>query len=94
MKIDPQLKEELKKYIIEREYKLKRKVTITSAYALTEKEMDILKTNLPVLKEAVVDNLIDRDLVAGVVIRFGTKMIDLSLKGELQSLLKLIYDIT
>jgi F-type H+-transporting ATPase subunit delta len=94
MKIDFQLKQELKQYVLDRMDKEKRKVTIISAYPLTDKELIILKQNIDVLDNTKIENKIDENLIAGVVIKFGTKLIDLSLKGELQNLKQLIYDTT
>lgn len=89
MKIDPQLKSELKKYLLEK-MQQERVVHIVSPYPLSENEMSKLKNNFAMLKDARIENEVDKSLVAGVVIKFGSQMIDLSIKGELQELSNLV----
>jgi F-type H+-transporting ATPase subunit delta len=89
MKIDPQLKSELKKYLLEK-MQQERVVHIVSPYLLSENEMSKLKNNFAMLKDARIENEVDKSLVAGVVIKFGSQMIDLSIKGELQELSNLV----
>lgn len=91
MKIDPQLKQDLKKYLEEKIHESKKTVFVSSPYALGEKEMSLLKKHFPFLENAKLENVIDKTLLAGVVLKFGTKMIDLSLRTELQNLKQTIY---
>ncbi|MEN9328683.1 MAG: synthase delta subunit [Candidatus Parcubacteria bacterium] len=94
MVIDPQLKEDLKKYIEERLQDSKKTVFVFSPYKLTEKDLSMLHTHFPFLDASRVINMIDKSLIAGIVVKFGTKMIDLSLRTELQNLKQTIYAIT
>lgn len=93
MKIDPNLKEDLKQYIQNKIAHQKSIVTVVSSYTLSNEEINSLKNNIPVLKDAEIHQEIDTDIMAGVIIKFGSKMIDLSLKSELQKLQQKIYEI-
>lgn len=91
MKIDAQLKEELKKYVLERQNKSQNKVIILSSYKLGNDDLELLKKNMNFLVKSEIINVVDQSLLAGVVIKFGTKIIDLSLRAELQNLEHIIY---
>lgn len=94
MKIDPNLKEDLKQYIQNRMSHQKNIVTLVSPYTLSTEEINSLTANLPLLHDAEIKQEKDTDIMAGVVIKFGSKMIDLSLKSELQKLQQKLYEIT
>lgn len=91
MKVDPELKEELKKYIQQRISEKKQSVTVVAPYKMSDDELNLLRKKLPFLQDAHMNNEVDESLLAGAIIKFGSKMIDLSLKGQLQSLQKRIY---
>ncbi len=94
MKIDTNLKEDLKQYIQNRMSHQKSIVTLVSPYTLSAEEISSLTANLPLLQDAEIKQEKDTDIMAGVVIKFGSKMIDLSLKSELQKLQQKLYEIT
>ena len=93
MKIDTNLKEDLKNYIQNRMAHDKSIVTVISPYTLSDSEVQTLKNSMPMLKEAVILQEKDAEIIGGVIIKFGSKMIDLSLKSELQKLQQKIYEI-
>lgn len=86
MKLNPQIKQELKEYVSKRLRDNTPPVEVVSPYKLSDRELNSLKENISILKQAQITNLIDPTIMAGVVIKFGSKMIDLSIKGELQSI--------
>lgn len=94
MKINPRLKEELKAYLKNRLRHDPRQVVIVSSYKLNGKELDNIKNEIAVLKNAQVVNEVDPSLMAGIILRFDSKMIDLSLGGELFQLQKRIHEST
>lgn len=94
MKIDQNLKEDLKQYVQNRLAHQKNMVTLVAPYTLSNEEIQTLIKNVPTLKDAEITQEIDNDIMAGVVIKFGSKMIDLSLKSELQKLQQKLYEIT
>ncbi len=83
MHIDPGLKEELKQYLLQKMHDSKKKVTIISAYPLQKNEMDELVRMFDYLQHAHIDNHVDASILAGFIIKFGTKRIDLSLRRRL-----------
>jgi F0F1-type ATP synthase delta subunit len=94
MKIDPQLKKELQTYITDRIRHSKEKVYIYAPYELGKTEIQDIKKHIPYLHDNDMEVVVDKTVMAGVIIKFGTKMIDLSLKTELQNLKQAIYEIT
>jgi len=80
------MKDELKKHFLEKIKEKNDEVTIVSAYSLSKSEIDDLKSTLPEIKSAKVNNEVDETLIAGYIIRKGSKMIDLSLQQQLRKL--------
>ncbi|PIY69329.1 hypothetical protein COY90_01240 [Candidatus Roizmanbacteria bacterium CG_4_10_14_0_8_um_filter_39_9] len=92
MKINPQLKEELKKRMQVFVRTEKEKVTVYSVYPLAAGEVSSLLAANDELKGREYSNVIDTSLIGGVIIRFGSKIIDLSLKHLLQTFQKTIHE--
>lgn len=84
MHIDPNLKEDLKSYLLEKIHQSKLIVTIVSAYPLEQHEMNQVAQKFEGMHNATIKNEIDKSILAGYIIKFGTKMIDLSLKRRLE----------
>ena len=84
MHIDQAIKEELKKYLAEKIDQNKRRVTIISAAPITDQDMTEIKNKFQYLSTSRIDTIVNRDILAGFIIKFGTKMIDLSLKKKLE----------
>ncbi len=92
MKIKPHLKEELKKYFVEKVKKEEQKIKVFSAGKLNDDDKAQIKERLKAFDWQDVDYFIDESLLAGVVVKKGSKMIDLSLKGALSNLKKIVYE--
>lgn len=92
MKIDPTIKQELKKFLEQKIKEEKKQVTILSSNQLSDKELNTLKNNFPIIKDSNPKIIIDNSLIAGVIIKVGTKIIDLSLKNQLKNLQNISYD--
>ncbi|MBI5127761.1 F0F1 ATP synthase subunit delta [Candidatus Roizmanbacteria bacterium] len=92
MKIKPHLKEELKKYLSERVKKEEQKIKVFSAGKLNDDDKTLIKKKLKAFDWQDVDYFVDPSLLAGVVVKKGSKMIDLSLKGTLSNLKKIVYE--
>lgn len=93
MKIDPALKEDLKLYLEQKIADKGHKVILVSAYKLLPDEIQSIRNKFPVLKNAELTEVVDPHILGGFIIRFGSKMIDLSIKSELQKLQQRIYEI-
>ncbi len=93
MAINVKIKEELEDYLQNKAGKKRNRALIKTAYRLSEQEIESIKRAIPALKDFELDNEVDDSLLAGFVIKFGTKVIDLSLSGKLKSFKKLMYEI-
>ena len=93
MQIDSELKQELKQFILDRQKKNLQKVVIRVPYFFSMTEMETLYGLFSFLREGNVQQVVDNSILAGVVIEFGSKRIDLSLISELHKLQQLVYDI-
>jgi len=92
MKIKPHLKEELKKFLINKVRTEEQKLKVYSAYKLTEDEISVLKKKFRELDWSDVDYFVDPSLLAGILIKKGSKIINVSLQRTLSNLKKLVYE--
>jgi F0F1-type ATP synthase delta subunit len=91
MKIDSALKQQLRSAFtaIRKQGKI---VEVISAYDLSESEKKALEKKFPMLEGAFVTFTVDTSILAGVIIKYGSKMIDLSLQTELTNLRNHVYE--
>jgi F-type H+-transporting ATPase subunit delta len=64
-------------------------VEVTTAVELSEKELDSLKERLGRIlegREVILQTRVNADLLGGAVFRFGGRMVDGSVRGQLQIL--------
>ena len=94
MKINSQVKEELKKYLQTKLDDDKKNVEIVSPYPFGSEDIEMVKKEFPDIAHMEMHVTVDPSILAGIIIKIGTKMIDLSLRGELQSLKHTLYEIT
>lgn len=93
MKIDKKIKEDLRKYLDELLTRQKENVTVFSAYPLEEKELALLYNSVPRLRKSNINFVIDNKILAGIVIKVGSKVIDLTINERLNNLRQQIYEI-
>jgi len=93
MKINPKLKDELKKILIDKLQKEQDLVVVYCADSLESDEKQVLEKKFPDLNWTNAVYKIDRSVIAGVVIKVGSKTIDLSLSGSLLKLSNTLYEI-
>lgn len=91
MKIDPNVKQELKK-AYQAILTGGGTVEVITAYNLSDADKKQLANQFEMLKDAHVVYSVEPEILAGVIIKFGSKMIDLSLRNELTSLEHIIYE--
>lgn len=89
----PQIASLYKYSAIEEENKIP--VKVTSATVLTEEEEKILKEFVEnhVNKEPVFEKEIDESLIAGVVLEFAGKKLDVSVKGRLEKISREVFSL-
>lgn len=94
MKINPAVREELKRFFNEKITKLKEKAMVICANDLTHEDKTLLLSHIPkiVKKDIKIDFNIDHSLLAGIVVKVGSKIMDLSLKGQLSYIRKKLYE--
>lgn len=92
MKIKPEIKEEIRKFIREKLLQKQREVTIIAPYRLSAEELQEIVTQFPDLKDKKVNTSVDSSLIAGVVIKQGTKVLDLSLAQRVRNLQHLVNE--
>ncbi len=87
MKIDAAIRTNLRKKIIkELNSPQNRTVIVRSAYKMSEGEISQLKQALPDMQTAHLTNEVDPEIIAGVILVDGSKIIDYSVKGRLDEL--------
>ena len=93
MKINPKLKNDLKSFLMEKIQKEQNRVTVYSADSLSIDEKKALENKFTDLnwKEAVYE--IDKSVIAGIIIKVGSRTVDLSLSGSLSKLSNILYEI-
>ena len=93
MKINPKLKNELKGFLMEKIQKEQNRVFVLSADDLSVDEKKTLEEKFSDLnwKEAVYK--IDKSIIAGIIIKVGSRTVDLSLSGSLSKLSNTLYEI-
>jgi len=93
MNIDPVLKEDLKQYLLlKQKVKQQPKIVVKAPYELSSADINVLKKKIHVLSHAEVIVKVDTSILAGIVIQFGSSVIDLSLNAELQTLAHTLYE--
>jgi len=91
MKIDFRLKEELRRYLEKKIKEEKEMVTVISTYPLTEEEINQIKNNWPAIYGKKIVNIVDKKIIGGLIIKFGSQEIDLSVVNQLKNFRNLFF---
>ena len=86
MKLSKQIKEELQTYLRDRLSAREIRTQIIAPYELSQGEVEEIKSKVPLIKNSAVDVVVDKSILAGVIIKHGSKLIDYSLKSKVESL--------
>jgi ATP synthase F1 delta subunit len=92
MRLDPRVKERLKKTFTEELSSQKEEVTVYSGYQLSEEELNTIVARFPQFKGSSIQNKVDSTLIGGFIIQSGSKLIDLSIRNALHLLKKQLYE--
>lgn len=92
MKINPQLQSVLDKHFGKEMSSLFDKVVIVTAYKLQEDEIQAILAKFPDLKGDAVENIIEPEILGGFIIKHGSKLVDLSLLTQLQTVKQKLYE--
>ena len=93
MKINPKLKNDLKRFLMDKIQEEKSIVTVYSACLLSDEDKKNLGIKFKELDWKKARFEIDKSVIAGVVIKIGSRTIDLSLLGTLSKLTNTLYEI-
>lgn len=93
MKINPKLKEDLKGFLLERIKREQGRVLVLSADALDVDEKKVLAKKFSDLNWRDAVYQLDKSVIAGIIVKVGSKTIDLSLGGSLSKLSNTLYEI-
>ena len=93
MKINPKLKKDLKSFLLNNIQKEQNRALVISSDDLNLDQKKILQQKFSDLdwKEAIYET--DKSVIAGIIIKVGSKIIDLSLTGLLSKLSNTLYEI-
>ncbi len=92
MKINAAMKEDLRRFFLKKLKEKDEEVEITSAYALSATELSSLKKLVPELKDAKITVSVDPELIAGYIIKKGSRIVNLSLQERLKKLHQISYE--
>ncbi len=94
MKINPKIKDGLKDFLMENIQKEQNRVLVLSADILGDYEKKVLSgKKFPDLNWSDADYQVDKSIIAGIIIKVGSRTIDLSLAGLLSKLSNTLYEI-
>ena len=92
MKLNQDLQEILNKHFGSEMKNLQDQAIVFSAYDLTDAEKQEIALKFPQIRDKKLTHVVDDTLIGGFILTYGSKMIDLSLRGALQSLLRKLYE--
>ena len=93
MKINPKLKEDLKDFLKEKIKQEQGRVLVLSADNLGSDDKKGLENKFKELDWKNSIYQIDKSIIAGIVVKIGSKTVDLSLAGSLSKLSNTLYEI-
>lgn len=92
MRLDPRVKERLKKTFTDELVAQRELVKIISTYPLSSEEQKNILLQFPQYATSQIENNVDQSLIGGIVIQCGSQMIDLSIRNALHLLKKQLYE--
>lgn len=92
MKINTVTKQEIKLFLKKKLEDEKNKVFVYSPYSLSKEEINQVFEIIPFLKVRPVENIIDRQILAGIKVQYGSKILDLSLNAWLKNLASRLHE--
>ncbi|MFN4212642.1 MAG: F0F1 ATP synthase subunit delta [Microgenomates group bacterium] len=89
MNKDSDIKEKLRTFFKD-ELKGEKTLTIISTYKLSDDDLALIRKIFSIPADFKIINLIDIKILGGLIFKFGSKIIDLSITGHLKNFKKLI----
>jgi len=85
--INSKIKKELKDYLKKLIEQEKNQVKVISTYPLSNDELSIIAKKF-LKKPTEIENVVDPSILGGIVIQQGSRVIDLSIKSQLENIEK------
>ncbi|HLC94253.1 MAG TPA: F0F1 ATP synthase subunit delta [Patescibacteria group bacterium] len=93
MKISESLKRQLKSLVLTKiQEEEERSATISTAYKLSEQEISAFSQNFPFLRNKIIQNTVDKDILGGFIIQCGSTYIDASMHGMITRLMNKVHE--
>ncbi len=92
MSLNPKIKAQLREYLVSKVSDEKTRATVISAYKMSTTELDSIKKKFLFLRSYSLRNEVDTSVLGGFIIKFNSKILDLSLKNQLNNFRKLAYE--
>lgn len=86
MKLPKQVKAELQSYLKDRLSAREVRTQIVAPYELSQAEIEQIRSKVTMIGNSKVEVVVDETILAGVVVKQGSKLIDYSLKSKVESL--------
>ncbi|HLD26591.1 MAG TPA: F0F1 ATP synthase subunit delta [Patescibacteria group bacterium] len=86
MKISQSLRAKIKQQVIlELKKEEKKSAVLITSYAFTDKEVNDIIEILPFLRGCEIEKREDKSIIAGFIVSWGSKILDVSLAGRLDT---------
>lgn len=92
MKINQKLKKDLNNFLSKKILQEKNLVKVESAYPISQEEKETVKKGFKNLNWDNATFTVDESIIAGIKIKMGSQVFDLSLSGILDKLTKNLYE--
>lgn len=86
MKLSKELKAEIKSFLKEKLKNREQRGQIIAPYQLGAREVKKIQSKISILQGIPVDVVVDESIMAGFVVRVGSRMIDYSLKSRIDNI--------
>lgn len=68
------------------------KAKIISTYRLDKEQIEEIKKKIPLIKQAEIENEVNKRILGGIIIDINGQIIDLSILGRLKTFKKRLYE--
>jgi F0F1-type ATP synthase delta subunit len=86
MRIDPKLKNKLKKHVTEQlQEERQQTFVLKTPFPATQVELESIYGKYPELRDCQMSNEVEKSLIGGFILQYQSKIIDASLKTKISS---------
>lgn len=92
MKIDSATKNEIRSFLKQEFEREAEKIIVFSPFYLEAEEKKLIQTIMPEAKKRPFENILDHGILAGIIIKKGSRVLDLSINAKLKKLETDLYE--